>query len=195
MERLFEGGARRSRGRRGSRLGNVAGALLWERCSRPTETARLLDGLFEEVLRVGGEPSIEAPGRWLPQPVDPDHGLRALVSLLAEAEAERVVVVAADRAGPTADLLLGLTAWPGADVVVAGDAPGDVSPPCAIYRRGVCLEAARARIAEGGQALQDLFESVETKRISRAQLGIAPGDAELRAHSQTPDDLAGLEGR
>jgi len=195
MERCVADGIRGSRGRRGSRLGNVAGALVWARCAQPTQTARLLEGLFEELLRVGGGPAVGVPGRSVPQPAGPDHGLRALVSLLAEAEAERVVVVADDGAGPTADLLLALTAWPEADVVVAGEAEGDAWPPCAIYRRAVCLEAARARIAEGRRALPDLLESVETTRVSLAQLGIAEDAAEPLTRAHAPGDLAGLEGR
>jgi molybdopterin-guanine dinucleotide biosynthesis protein A len=186
--------------RRGSRLGSVAGALRWQGCSQPSATARLLDGLFEEVLLVGGRPTVAVPGRRLPQPEGPDAGLRALEAALAATDAERVVYVPIDGPSLTVDLLLALTAWPEADAVVVGDpaddAAGDSAPPlCAIHRRAVCLEAARARIAAGRRTLQDLFDSVETTRISLARLGIAETDAEPPTHSRAPDDRARLEGR
>lgn len=193
--------------RRASRLGSVAGALLWQGCSQPTATARLLDGLFEEVLLVGGLPALGVPGRRLPQPSGPDAGLRALAAALAATEAERVVFAAKDGPWLTVDLLLALTAWPEADAVVLGhtaggeagdaayDAAGDALPLCAIHRRAVCLEATHARIAEGRRTLQDLFESVETTRLSLARLGIAETDAEPLTPYPAPDDRAWLEGR
>lgn len=190
-----EGGPGRARPRRGSRLGSVAGALLWRGCSLPTAAARLLDGLFEEVLLVGGRPAVGVPGRRLPQPAGPDAGLRALAAALAATETERVVFAWTDGPSLTVDLLLALTAWPEADAVVVGDATGDTPPLCAIQRRAVCLEQARVRIAEGRWTLQDLFESVETTRISLAQLGIAEADPEPPSHPRARDDRARLEGR
>ncbi len=189
------GGPGRARRRRGGRLGSVAGALLWRGCSLPTATARLLDGLFEEVLLVGGRPAVGVPGRRLPQPIGPDAGLCALAAALAATEAERVVFAWMDGPLLTVDLLLALTAWPETDAVVVGDATGDTPPLCTIQRRAVCLEQARVRIAEGRRTLQDLFESVETTKISLAQLGIAEADPESPSHPRARDDRARLEGR
>lgn len=196
MERVFEAEAeaRPSNRRRGSRIGNVAGALRWRGCSQPSATARLLDGLFEEVLLVGGRPAVGVPGRRLPQPDDPEAGLPALAAALAATDAERVLYVSTDGPSLTVDLLLALTAWPEAEAVVAGEAAGDAPPLCAIHRRAVCLDAARARIAEGRRTLQDLFDSVETTGVSLARLGIAETDAEPPTHFRAPGDRARLEG-
>jgi len=181
--------------RRRSRLGSVAGALLWEGCSRPRATTDLLAGLFEEVLLVGGGPPSGIPGRRLPGPVGSDPGLPALAAALAATEAERVAYVPTDGPLLTADLLLALTAWPEADVVVVGDGADDAPALPAIYRRGVCLGAARARIAEGRRTQHDLLESVETTRVSLAQLGIAEADGPPLTHAPVSDDPVRLEGR
>jgi len=102
---LLVGGASSRMGRDKSRLeiGGVANA---------TRLARLLGGLFEELLLVGGDPPDDAPGRCVPDPEGPVCALRGLVAALEAARAPRVLVVATDLPLLTADLVLALVAWP-----------------------------------------------------------------------------------
>jgi molybdopterin-guanine dinucleotide biosynthesis protein A len=94
------------------RMGSDKAAL--ELAGEPAarRTARLLATLFEEVLLVGGQPPDGTPGRRVADPAGPRCALRGLVGALEAARAERVLVVATDLPGLTADLLLALVALP-----------------------------------------------------------------------------------
>src|SRR5262245_57302483 len=89
-----------------------------------TRLARQLDALCEELLLVGGDPPAAAPGRRVADVEGPRCALRGLVGALAAARAERVLVLATDLPLASDALLLGLIAWPEADVVAPSDAEG-----------------------------------------------------------------------
>ncbi len=197
-------------GRGQGRLGNVAGALLlggrsvrmgrdkarlsWGGEPWSTRAARLLDGLFEETLLVGGVPDPAAPGRRVGDPPGPPCALRGLVGALAAAEAERVVVIATDLPCLDADLLLALCAWPEADAVVPRDARGD-HPLCAVYRREACLALARSHLESGRLALHRLLGAVRTSRVPVEALGVVrPDGTDPLTNVNTPEDLAKLAG-
>src|SRR5262245_12769728 len=99
-----------------------------------TRVARCLALLCEDVVLVGGDPPADAPGRRAGDGPGPRCALRGVVSALATARAERVLVVATDLPFVTPELLLALIAWPEADAVVPRTADG-VHPLCALYRR------------------------------------------------------------
>lgn len=190
-----------------SRLGNLSGALLlggesrrmgrdkahleWQGEPWATRAARLLDRLFVETLLVGGAAPEAAPGRRVEDPDGPACALRGLVAALETATSERVVVIATDLPMLSDDLLLALTAWPEADVVVPSDADGD-HPLCAVYRRAVCAPVARRRLSEGDLSLRGLLDEVETSRVGLEDLGLSDlGDRALM-NVNTPQDLARL---
>jgi molybdopterin-guanine dinucleotide biosynthesis protein A len=181
-------------GGRSKRMGRDKAHLDWHGRSWSTRTALLLDRLFEETLLVGGEPEAEAPGRRIADPEGPACALRGLVAALGVASAERVVVLATDLPLVTTDLLLALTAWPEAEVVVPTDACGE-HPLCAIYRRDACLEAARENLAAGTLALRELLARLQTDRVPLDAFGVAQPGVDLLTNVNTPDDLAKLEGR
>jgi molybdopterin-guanine dinucleotide biosynthesis protein A len=138
-----------------------------------TRLATLLNGLFEQVLLVGGQPPPEAPGDRVPDLAElsdtPRCGLRGLVSALAAAHAERVLVLATDLPLVTPELVLGLVAWPEADAVVPR--PGDLPQPlCAVYRREPVLRAARERLLAGRLALQGLLDDLAPAWVGPADL-------------------------
>ena len=159
----------RDSGRAEGRLADVAGALLVGGASErmgadkaqrlfagsPAADARsrLLASLFEEVLLVGGEPPAGALGRRVPDVAGPRSALRGIVSALAAARAERVLVVATDLPLLTADLLLALVAWPAADVVLPRR-DGRIEPLCALWSR-----APRARRRAGAAREWDASRS------------------------------------
>jgi len=135
-------------------------------------TARLLGELFQEVLAVGSGPVPEGATRAVPDLSGPACPLRGVVSALAAASGERVLVLAGDGPRvpePRADLLLALVAWPEADAVVLRTAHG-LEPLCAIYRRDPVLRVARGRLAAGKLALHDLLAEVETRVLDETAL-------------------------
>ena len=193
----------------GTRLGNVAGALLlggrstrmgrdkarivWQGQAWSTRIACLLDRLFEQSLLVGGEPEDAAPGLRVTDPPGPSCALRGLVAALEAAEPERVVVLATDLPFVDAELLLALTAWPEADVVVPVDERG-AHPLCAIYRREPCLQLAREHLASERLSLQALLEGLQTDRVPIGDLGIQVKGRDPMTNVNTPGELAQLEG-
>ena len=184
---LLTGGESTRMGRDKARLplGGVAAA---------TRAARLLDSLFEEVLIVGGDPPLDAPGRRVPDPEGPRCALRGLVGALEAARAERVLVVATDLPLLSPELLLALVAWPEADVV-APRAAGRLEPLCAIYARDAALVSARARLAAGRLALHELIAELTSCTLDADDLRALDPDGAALANATTAEDWARLEAR
>ena len=161
---------------RESRLSNVAAALLTGGASTrmgsdkshlefggtplATRSAALLDQLCEEVVLVGGDPPRSAAGRRVADPEGPSCALRGLSTALSSVSAERVLVLATDLPFVSADLLLGLVAWPEADAVVPRT-HGCAHPLSALYRRDTVLKVASDHLAAGRLALTALLDAVE----------------------------------
>jgi len=192
------------------RLASVAGALLaggasarmGEDKARRTvqgepaavRLARLLDGLFEEVLLVGGDPPADAPGRRVPDPPQaPPCALRGLVAALEAARAPQVLVLATDQLAVTPALLLALLARGDADAVVPV-ADGHAQPLCALYRREAVLPLARRHLAAGPRALRDLLAALGgVATLEGPELeSVAPGGLALRS-ANTPEAWRALE--
>jgi molybdopterin-guanine dinucleotide biosynthesis protein A len=181
---LLLGGASSRMGRDKARLevGGVAAA---------TRLARLLDDLFEEVLLVGGEPPLEAPGRRVADPDGPRCALRGVVAALSAARAERVLIVATDLLALTPDLLLALLAFPGADAVVPRR-EGEAQPLCALYRRDAALAVATRRLAAGQLAVQGLFDELDVAFLEGPDLAAVDPAGRTLTNVNAPEDLARL---
>jgi molybdopterin-guanine dinucleotide biosynthesis protein A len=157
-----------------------------------TRIALLLDGLFDDVLLVGGDPPGDAPGRRCPDGDGPACALRGLTTALAAASCERVLVVATDLPLVSADLLLALVAWPEADAVLPRDGDG-LQPLCALYRREAVLPLARARLAAGDLALRGLIDAVEASALGPEDLARVDPAGTALANVNTPEDAARAE--
>jgi len=196
--------------KREGRLAEIAGAVLLGGASQrmgedkaflalagvplAVRTARLLESLCEELLLVGGEPPAGAPGRRVADPPGARCALRGLVAALEVARAPRVLVVATDLPGLTADLLLALVALPEADVVLPRSAAG-LEPLCAIYRREAVLPLARAQLAAGRLALHELLGELETTTLAGAELAAFDPDGGVLANANTPEEWARARAR
>jgi molybdopterin-guanine dinucleotide biosynthesis protein A len=159
-----------------------------------TRIARLLAGLFEEVLLVGGDPPRDAPGRRVPDAPGPRCALRGAVAALEAARGERVLLVATDLPLLTPDLVLALVAWPEADAVVPRSADGP-HPLCALYRREPALAAARPRLAAGRLKLQDWLDGLDTAWLEPADLARVDPEGTALTNVNTPEELARARAR
>jgi molybdopterin-guanine dinucleotide biosynthesis protein A len=169
-------------------LANVSAALIvpgGERANAQlalvAERSKLLERLFEDVVFVvDADLPFDASGRVIER--DPGEGsaLSDLVCALAAAREERVLVLAADFAGVTPDLLLGLTAWP-EHLCVAPRMGGAIQPLCALYRREAALHAARKGLEAG--------ESSLTAFLAQLDCGILEGN-DLAALISKPASLS-----
>ena len=175
-----------------SRMGRDKACLELGGVANATRLARLLGGLFEEVLIVGGDPPDDAPGRRVPDPEGPVCALRGLVAALEAARSARVLVVATDLPLLTADLVLALVAWPEADVVVPRDARG-IHPLCAIYRREALLPLAREHLAAGRLELRGPLDAVATSYFGPDDLARVDPSGRALTNLNTPEDLARAE--
>jgi molybdopterin-guanine dinucleotide biosynthesis protein A len=201
--------SRASAKRDDARLANVSAALLLGGASQrmgrdkagitldgeplATRLARRLASLCEEVLLVGGAPPESAPGRRVADQDGPRCALRGLVSALAAARAERVLVVATDLPLVPEALLLALVAWPEADVVLPADAEGP-QPLCALYRREVVLAAARRRLAAAERlALHELLAELEVRVLPADVLASLDPTGSALLNVNTPAELARAE--
>jgi molybdopterin-guanine dinucleotide biosynthesis protein A len=164
-------------------VGGVAGA---------TRVARLLAGLFEEVLLVGGAAPEGAPGRRVPDEPGPRCPLRGLVSALAGARAPRVLVVATDLPLLGADLVLALVAWPEAAAVVPRT-PDGPHPLCALYARETVLPVARAELAAGRLGLGPVLAAVGTSWLEGEVLRLVDPQGMALFNANRPEDLARAE--
>jgi molybdopterin-guanine dinucleotide biosynthesis protein A len=156
--------------------------------------ARLLAGLFDDVLLVGGDPPAAAPGRRVPDREGPRCALRGLASALAAAREERVLVLATDLMAMTPDLLLALVAYPVADAVVPR-AGGVAQPLCALYRREPALAAARRSLERGRLALMSVLDPLAPRWLEGDDLAaVDPNGLALR-NVNTPEEYAELAAR
>ena len=174
------------------RMGGDKAALPVGGIPGATRVAELLDGLFEDVLLVGGSPPPDAPGRRVPDVDGPRCALRGLVSALAAAAAPRVLVVATDLPLLTADLVLALVAWPEADAVVPRT-PDGAHPLCALYARDAVLPVARANLAAGRLAISGVLASVATAWLEGPDLAQIDPDGRALFNANRPEDLARAE--
>lgn len=173
--------ARMGRDKANLELGGVALA---------TKLARLLGLYFTEVLLVGGDPPADAPGKRIPD-VDteaPSCALRGVISALGYTSAEGALVVATDLPLVTADLILGLTAWPEHDAVVPRR-PSGPEPLCALYRRDPVLAKARTQLESGELAMQSLLGAVDTSYLEGADLDALDPSGTALLNLNTPEDL------
>jgi molybdopterin-guanine dinucleotide biosynthesis protein A len=153
-----------------------------------TRLARLLAGLFEDVLLVGGDPPPEAPGRRVPDPDAPVCALRGLVGALAAARAPRLLVVATDLVLLSPELVLALVAWPEAEAVVPETSDG-IHPLCAVYARDAVLPRARDHLARGRLALRELLADLSVSRVPPEAIEkVDPGGRAL-TNVNTPAEL------
>jgi molybdopterin-guanine dinucleotide biosynthesis protein A len=157
-------------------------------------TARLLASLCDDVIWVGGAPPAGAPGRAAADPPGTPSSLRGLVGALDAARAPRVLVVATDLPGLTADLLLALLALPEADVALPVTDAGP-EPLCALYAREAVLPKAREHLAAGRLALRDLIAELGTSPLAGDALRAFDPDGAALANANTPDDWARAQAR
>lgn len=175
-----------------SRMGRDKAALPIGGVAMATRLAGMLDALFEELLLVGGAPPRDAPGRRVADVEGPHCALRGVVTALAHASAERVLIVATDLPLLRADLVLGLVAWPEADAVLARDARGP-QPLCGVYRREPALHAARERLAAGRLALAGWLDALAIDVLpADVQRSLDPGGRALENLNE-PEDAARAE--
>jgi len=208
--RFAEVGAALLLGGASRRMGRDKAALAVGGLPLATRLARLLDGLFEELLLVGGEPPPGTPGRPVPDVEGPRCALRGLVGALEAARTPRVLVVATDLVGLTPDLLLALLALPEADAVVpdetrsvghaetrsvVNETGGGLEPLCALYRRETVLPVARANLAAGRLAVRELFPALELRRLAGADLAAVDPAGVALLNPNTPEELAHAEAR
>jgi molybdopterin-guanine dinucleotide biosynthesis protein A len=166
-------------------IGGVPGAV---------RVARLLDGLFAEVLLVGGDPPAEAAGRRVPDGPGPVAALRGLVAALAASTTPWLFVAATDLPLLTPDLVLAIVAWPEADAVVPRTQRGP-HPLCSLYRVEAVLPVARRNLAHGSLTLRSLLDEVATAWLGPDDVAIVDPDGVALSNVNTPDDLAQVERR
>lgn len=146
-------------GRSIARIANVSAALIVpigthtrNRIKLMLETSKLLERLFEDVIVVGAAlgptEALGATTRILERDHTANSALTDLVLAFEAAREERLLVVAADTGIATAELLLGLTAWPEHDCVVPR-VNGVVQPLCALYRCDAALVVLRESLERG----------------------------------------------
>ena len=190
------------------RIANVSGAVLiggastrmgGDKASRrfagepaATRASRLLASLFADVLLVGSDPPEGAVGRVVGDGDGERCALRGVVAALAEAHAERVLVIATDLVLLGPELLLALVAWPAADVVLPR-IDGKAEPLCALWRREPALGLARDQLVAGRFALHALIEKLDARYIEGEALAAFDPAGTALANANTPEDWERLE--
>jgi molybdopterin-guanine dinucleotide biosynthesis protein A len=171
------------------RMGSDKAQLPLDGSALATRIARVLAAISEELWLVGGSPPADAPGRRIADLPGPQCSLRGLASALRACEAEWVLVVATDLPLVSAELLLGLAAWPDADAVVPRDARG-THALCARYRKRAVLPIAEQRLAAGELALRGVLDAVATSYVEGETLAALDPDAMALVNVNTPEELA-----
>jgi len=179
-------------GGRSSRMGRDKAHLPVAGVAAATRIGRLLAGLFDDVILVGGDAPADAPGRRVSDVDGPVCALRGLVSALDAARTPRLLVVATDLPLLSVDLLLALVAFPEADAVVPRSTDG-VHPLCALYARDTVLPTARAHLRAGRLKLRDLLDAIDTIDIAPADLRLLDSASRALTNVNTPADLTTLE--
>lgn len=174
-----------------SRMGRDKAHLPVGATTLAAHAARLLASLFEDVLLVGGDPPEDAPGRRVPDRDGPVCALRGLVSALASARCERVIVVATDMPLLSAELILGLVAWSGADAVVPRSADGP-HPLCALYRRDPVLAAAERRLDAGELKLQGVLAELDVSWLEGDDLALVDPEGHALSNVNTPEQWSAI---
>lgn len=177
-----------------TRMGRDKAQLLVAGEPAATRLAKLLAGLFEDVLLVGGEAPASAPGRRVADAEGPRCALRGVASALAAAREERVLVLATDLMAMTPDVLLGLTAFPEADAVVPR-AGGFSQPLCALYRRSAALAAAQHGLMHETLALKAMLDRLDVRWLEGDDLSALDPHGSALANVNTPDDYARVAAR
>lgn len=154
-----------------------------------TRLARLLAGLVEEVLLVGGEPPPQAPGRRVRDPDGTPCALRGVVGALEAASCESVLVLATDLALVTPDLLLALVAAPRAEAVVPRP-PDGPQPLCALYDRKAAAPSARVRLETGRLAVRGWLETLEVRFLESDDLAALDPEGRALFNVNTPEDYS-----
>jgi len=90
------------------------------------------------------------------------------------------------------ELVLGLVAWPEADVVMPR-IDGMIEPLCALWRRAPALALARTQLAAGRFALHALVAQLDGRFVEGADLRALDPDGTALANANTPKEWSRLE--
>ena len=153
-----------------SRLGGLAGGLWVEeesgenaaRSSAPPALARILDGFCETVLWAGGAPPRGVPGRPVPTLEGAPGPLRALGSVLAASELDRVLF--ASRAETELERLLALVAYPRQSFVAYRPVRGEAVAAVFCEREPV-LDEVLKQLSAGRADLESLVPALDAPLI------------------------------
>lgn len=146
-------------------IANVSAALLVSSAPEDPdavrETARSLARLFEDVVIVSADASLDAFGRRLE-----GHAEGDLAAALDAAREESVLLVIPANDAPAVgpNLLLGMIAWP-ESVCVVPWVEGRVRPACALVRREAARAAAKEVVLPNRAPLDVLMTRLEGDKI------------------------------
>lgn len=174
------------------RMGSDKAHLEFDGKPAAERIARLLAGLVNDVLIVGGSPpdaALAAGARFVADVEGPQCSLRGLVSALVAARTDCVLVVATDLPFVTPDLLLALVAWPEADAVVPRDTNGRHAL-CALYRREPVLAVAREWLECGKLEMGGLLDAIDTAYVEGEALERIDPESVALTNVNTPDEHA-----
>lgn len=129
------------------------------------------------------------------EPVERDHDRRApiygLFTALSVAGSEWIAVLAVDLPFVSGDLLALLASMrgEGTNAIVPVQIDGRLQPLCAIYRREVCLKAARMAIEGGELSLHKLLGALRVRRVEPYELADLQNADNFFLNVNTPQDL------
>ncbi len=160
-------------------LANVSAALIVPAGARASseialmvDRLKLLERLFEDVVIIGEQVPFGTCGRVIERAhTTAQSTLSDLASALEAAREQRVLVLRADLSRVTADLVLGLTAWP-EHVCVVPRIDGALEPLCALYQKETALRAARREIEQEGASLARLLDEFECGILDGSDLAV-----------------------
>ena len=175
-----------------TRMGADKAQLPFAGAPAATRASRLLASLFGDVALVGAAPPGDAIGRSVDDGTGERCALRGVAAALAAASTDRVLVVATDLVLLTPELVLGLVAWPEADVVLPR-IDGLIEPLCALWRRAPVLERARTQLAAERFALHALVAQLDARFVEGDDLRALDPDGTALANANTPEEWSRLE--